>query len=68
MTAKERYKEHSKKLKEYENDFYKLVESLDITESSKLRLETLFYNFGYTNGLKLKEYISQQIIKINKTI
>ena len=58
MTAKERYKEHSVKVKEYEAEFLKLVDSLDITELKKLRLETLFYCSRYTSDLKVKERIN----------
>jgi hypothetical protein len=56
MTAKERYKEYSVKVKEYETDFLKLVQDLDISELKKLRLETLFSCFGYTKGLQCQEY------------
>lgn len=48
----------SKKVKQYENEFLKLVDELNISETKKLRLETLFFNFGYMKKLKLKEHIN----------
>jgi len=64
MKTRERYIFHKEKLKEYQKDFYELVQDLDITELKKLRLETLFECYGYSRTMQSKEY--QQLKKENE--
>lgn len=58
MKTRERYNLHKEKLKEYQKDFYELVQDLDISELKKLRLETLFECYAFTKENKYKESIN----------
>lgn len=56
MTTKDRYKAHSKLVKEYRVEFEKLVDNLDISELKKIRLDTLFACYAEALKNRFKEH------------